>query len=404
MFVIIGTAAPRPGPVSTWALRRHEASARSTPSCRSCSSFGVLLAGPTLLPARSCRRLRVSTSGRWWMGTWADAGSAMAPSTRGKTAGTACGPCSSGAGAGLLAVRRVVHRSDLRGRSVREFVIGIVGDLRHLIGVVSGRPYDETRNGVETPQGRRTALARAVRHADELPYWPVFFVLLLAATILVGTYYLDIAGFRRPCASASCPRPPGRRDHSGHALVAGIAAIAFLLLSIGERGRHGSDRYSSSAPPIPIVVLLTMATPVRQESGAQSQQDLQVDLLALRARCFSRYSGLRRLREAGRTGAPCAESEATVACGSGALQAGIAQGFRTFSARLAPSIMADSGSARTGLRLPGASSLILSRVGIVCLDSTMKCSRSQPVGNRSACLRPAWSRSAEGTAIGCKYS
>ena len=90
--------------------------------------------------------------------------------------------------------------------------------------------------------------------------------LLQAATILVGTYYLTsldsgvhaLSGF---VASASKPSRVFRVT-----LVVGIAAIAFLLLSIGGESVVGTVQTGTiiGALPYTVVVLLMMLNTVRQ--------------------------------------------------------------------------------------------------------------------------------------------
>ena len=92
----------------------------------------------------------------------------------------------------------------------------------------------------------------------------------------MGTYYLTsldsgvhaLSGF---VSSAARPSRPFRV-----ALVAGIAAIAFLLLSIGGESVVGTVQTGTiiGALPYTIVVLLMMANTVRQTNlEPRSQQD-----------------------------------------------------------------------------------------------------------------------------------
>lgn len=245
---------------------------------------GVLLAGPTLY----LLSVLPQTAGQyfwsmWWMGTWADAGSAMAPlhSWKDSWNGTWtvfiwcwCWAFSPFVGSFIARISR--------GRSVREFVIGVLGIPSAIcviwIGVVGGAAlfYDETRNGVVTKAvGQDTSLGLFAM-LKELPYRPVVFILLLAATILVGTYYLTSldSGVHALSGFASSAARPSRLFRV--ALVAGIAAIAFLLLSIGGESVVGTVQTGTiiGALPYTIVVLLMMANTVRQTNlEPRSQQD-----------------------------------------------------------------------------------------------------------------------------------
>jgi transporter, BCCT family protein len=235
---------------------------------------GVLIAGPTLY----LLSVLPQTAGQyfwsmWWMGTWTDAGSAMAPphvwSDSWNGVWTVfiwcwCWAFSPFVGSFIARISR--------GRSVREFVVGVLGIPSAIcvvwIGVVGGAAlfYDETRDGVVSEAvGQDTSLGLFAM-LKELPYRPVVFSLLLAATILVGTYYLTsldsgvhaLSGF---VASASKPSRVFRVT-----LVVGIAAIAFLLLSIGGESLVGTVQTGTiiGALPYTVVVLLMMLNTVRQ--------------------------------------------------------------------------------------------------------------------------------------------
>ena len=235
---------------------------------------GVLLGGPTLY----LLSVLPQTAGQyfwsmWWMGTWVDAASAMTPLHSWDDSWNGvwtvfiwcwCWAFSPFVGSFIARISR--------GRSVREFVIGVLGIPSAIcviwIGVVGGAAlfYDETRGGVVTEAvGQDTSLGLFAM-LKELPWQPVVFILLLAATILVGTYYLTsldsgvhaLSGF---VASATKPSRVFRV-----ALVAGIAAIAFLLLSIGGESVVGTVQTGTiiGALPYTAVVLLMMVNTARQ--------------------------------------------------------------------------------------------------------------------------------------------
>ena len=235
---------------------------------------GVLLGGPTLY----LLSVLPQTAGQyfwsmWWMGTWVDAASAMTPLHSWDDSWNGvwtvfiwcwCWAFSPFVGSFIARISR--------GRSVREFVIGVLGIPSAIcviwIGVVGGAAlfYDETRSGVVTEAvGQDTSLGLFAM-LKELPFQPVVFILLLAATILVGTYYLTsldsgvhaLSGF---VASATKPSRVFRVT-----LVAGIAAIAFLLLSIGGESVVGTVQTGTiiGALPYTAVVLLMMVNTARQ--------------------------------------------------------------------------------------------------------------------------------------------
>lgn len=235
---------------------------------------GVLLGGPTFY----LLSVLPQTAGQyfwsmWWMGTWVDAASAMTPLHSWDDSWNGvwtvfiwcwCWAFSPFVGSFIARISR--------GRSVREFVIGVLGIPSAIcviwIGVVGGAAlfYDETRSGVVTEAvGQDTSLGLFAM-LKELPFQPVVFILLLAATILVGTYYLTsldsgvhaLSGF---VASATKPSRVFRVT-----LVAGIAAIAFLLLSIGGESVVGTVQTGTiiGALPYTAVVLLMMVNTARQ--------------------------------------------------------------------------------------------------------------------------------------------
>lgn len=235
---------------------------------------GVLLGGPTLY----LLSVLPQTAGQyfwsmWWMGTWVDAASAMTPLHSWDDSWNGvwtvfiwcwCWAFSPFVGSFIARISR--------GRSVREFVIGVLGIPSAIcviwIGVVGGAAlfYDETRSGVVTEAvGQDTSLGLFAM-LKELPFQPVVFILLLAATILVGTYYLTsldsgvhaLSGF---VASATKPSRVFRVT-----LVAGIATIAFLLLSIGGESVVGTVQTGTiiGALPYTAVVLLMMVNTARQ--------------------------------------------------------------------------------------------------------------------------------------------
>ncbi len=159
-----------------------------------------------------------------------------------------------------------------KGRTIRQFVIGVLGIPSLIcviwIGVIGGSAlwYDEQSGGVVTDAVNADVSMGLFAMLKELPFGAISFVLLLVATILVGTYYITsldsgvhaLAGF---VASAS---KPSRAFRS--ALVVGIAAIAFLLLTIGGESVVGTVQTGTiiGALPYTVVVILMVANTMKQ--------------------------------------------------------------------------------------------------------------------------------------------
>lgn len=244
--------------------------------------IGVLLAGPTLY----LLSVLPQTAGEyfwsmWWMGTWTDAHSAMVPLQSWSDSWNGiwtvfiwcwCWAFSPFVGSFIARISR--------GRSVREFVIGVLGIPSAIcivwIGVVGGAAlfYDETKGGIVTKAvGEDTSLGLFAM-LRELPYQPISFALLLAATILVGTYYLTSldSGVHALSGFVSSASRPSRMFRV--ALVAGIAVIAFLLLSIGGESVVGTVQTGTiiGALPYTVVVLLMMLNTARQTNLEISSQ------------------------------------------------------------------------------------------------------------------------------------
>ncbi|SPT54268.1 Glycine betaine transporter BetP [Actinomyces bovis] len=234
---------------------------------------GLLLAGPTLY----LLSILPQTAGgylwsMWWMGTWTDASSVVTPLQSWSDSWNGiwtvfiwcwCWAFSPFVGSFIARISR--------GRSVREFVVGVLGIPSMIcviwIGVVGGSAlfYDETKNGIVTKAVEQDTSLGLFVMLGELPYQPVAFALLLAATILVGTYYLTSldSGVHALSGFVSSASRPSRLFSV--ALVAGIAIIAFLLLSIGGESVVGTVQTGTiiGALPYTLVVLLMMLNTVR---------------------------------------------------------------------------------------------------------------------------------------------
>ena len=236
--------------------------------------IGVLLAGPTLY----LLSILPQTAGEyfwsmWWMGTWTDASSAMAPLQSWSDSWNGiwtvfiwcwCWAFSPFVGSFIARISR--------GRSVREFVVGVLGIPSAIciiwIGIVGGAAlfYDETKGGIVTKAVTQDTSLGLFAMLRELPYQPIAFALLLTATILVGTYYLTSldSGVHALSGFVSSASRPSRLFRV--ALVAGIAIIAFLLLSIGGESVVGTVQTGTiiGALPYTVVVLLMMLNTARQ--------------------------------------------------------------------------------------------------------------------------------------------
>ena len=244
--------------------------------------IGVLVAGPSLY----LLSILPQTAGEyfwsmWWMGTWTDAGSAMTPLNSWSDSWNGiwtvfiwcwCWAFSPFVGSFIARISR--------GRSLREFVVGVLGIPSAIcivwIGIVGGAAlfYDETKAGIVTKAVEQDTSLGLFAMLRELPYRPISFILLLTATILVGTYYLTSldSGVHALSGFVSSASRPSRLFRV--ALVAGIAIIAFLLLSIGGESVVGTVQTGTiiGALPYTVVVLLMMLNTARQTNAELASQ------------------------------------------------------------------------------------------------------------------------------------
>ncbi|WP_127842086.1 BCCT family transporter [Actinomyces wuliandei] len=234
---------------------------------------GVLVAGPTVyllsvLPQTTGQYLW----SMWWMGTWTDAASAATTleSWDSSWNGTWtvfiwcwCWAFSTFVGSFIARISR--------GRSLREFVVGVLGVPSLVcvvwIGLLGGAAlyYDDAGQGaVSRATQQDTSLGLFVM-LGEIPHRPVALALLLIATTLVGTYYLTSldSGIHALSGFVSSTAQPSRLFRV--ALVAGIAGIAFLLLTIGGETVVGTVQTGTiiGALPYTVVALLMMANTFR---------------------------------------------------------------------------------------------------------------------------------------------
>lgn len=238
--------------------------------------LGVLIAGPTLY----ILSILPQTSGEffwsmWWMGTWTDAGSTVTPLESWDKSWNGwwtvfiwcwCWAFSPFVGSFIARISR--------GRTVREFVVGVLGIPSAIcivwIGVLGGAAlyYDQIQDGSVTKAVKQDTSLGLFAMLHELPWEPVAFILLLISTILVGTYYLTSldSGVHALSGFVSSASRPSRLFRV--ALVIGIAFIAFLLLTIGGESVVGTVQTGTiiGALPYTVVVILMMLNTTKQTS------------------------------------------------------------------------------------------------------------------------------------------
>ncbi|WP_182355219.1 BCCT family transporter [Flaviflexus huanghaiensis] len=157
-----------------------------------------------------------------------------------------------------------------RGRTLREFVIGVLGIPTAIcviwIGIVGGAAlhYDEKSGGAVSEATAQDTSRGLFAMLQELPYGWVTFILLLTATILVGTYYVTSldSGVHALAGFASSSDGHSSRIYRS-VLVIGIALIAFLLLSIGGENVVGTVQTGTIIGAVPytlVIILLTFVT------------------------------------------------------------------------------------------------------------------------------------------------
>ena len=233
----------------------------------------VLVFGPTLY-ILSIVPQTIGTYGTsmLWMGLWTDAAASSAPIETWMNSWNGwwtvfiwcwCWAFSPFVGSFIARISR--------GRTIREFVVGVLGIPSLIcvvwIGVVGGAAmyFDEQSGGSVTAAVNEDTSLGLFAMLKEIDFVPVSFVLLLVATILVGSYYITsldsgvhaLAGF---AASASKPSKLFRA-----ALVAGVALIAFLLLTIGGESVVGTVQTGTiiGALPYTLVVCLMAVNTLR---------------------------------------------------------------------------------------------------------------------------------------------
>lgn len=156
-----------------------------------------------------------------------------------------------------------------RGRTLREFVGGVLGIPTIIcviwIGVVGGAAlhYDETSGGAISDATMEDTSLGLFAMLHELPVGWVSFILLLTATVLVGTYYITSldSGVHALSGFASSA---GKSSKTFRVmLVLGIAFIAFLLLSIGGEDVVGTVQTGTIIGAVPytlVIILMTLVT------------------------------------------------------------------------------------------------------------------------------------------------
>lgn len=218
-------------------------------------------------------------SSMWWMGTWTDAAATTGDLGSWTDSWNGwwtvfiwcwCWAFSPFVGSFIARISK--------GRSVREFVIGVLGIPSLIciiwIGVIGGSAlyYDAQTGGAITAAVNEDTSLGLFAMLKEIPIGVVSFILLLIATVLVGTYYITsldsgvhaLAGF---VASAT---PPSRIFRTG--LVLGIGAVALVLLTIGGESVVGTVQTGTiiGALPYTVVVLLMVANTLRRTSDVEA--------------------------------------------------------------------------------------------------------------------------------------
>ena len=171
-----------------------------------------------------------------------------------------------------------------RGRTVREFVIGVLVAPALICTVwitilgSTALEYDDRSGGAVTDAVQADVSMGLFAALEQLPIVPIAFVALVIATVLVGTYFITsldsgahaLAGF---AASAAKPSPLFRAG-----LVVGIGGIAFLLLSIGGEGAVGTVQTGTllGALPYTVVVMLMMVQAAKHSDNPSVLPERQV--------------------------------------------------------------------------------------------------------------------------------
>ncbi|AZQ77619.1 BCCT family transporter [Flaviflexus ciconiae] len=159
-----------------------------------------------------------------------------------------------------------------KGRTLREFVTGVLGIPTLIcviwIGVLGGSAlhYDEQSGGSVTSATLEDTSLGLFAMLHEIPLGPISFILLLIATILVGTYYITSldSGVHALSSFASSDGKSSKAYRT--ALVLGIAGIALLLLSIGGEDVVGTVQTGTiiGAVPYTLVIILMIGMTVKR--------------------------------------------------------------------------------------------------------------------------------------------
>ncbi len=243
-------------------------------------ALGVLVFGPTLyvlsvVPQTTGQYL----TSMWWMGTWTDAATTQTELSSWTQSWNGwwtvfiwawCWAFSPFVGSFIARISK--------GRTIREFVFGVLGIPSLIcivwIGVIGGSAlfYDHQTGGTITAATRQDTSLGLFAMLKEIPLGVAGSILLLVATILVGTYYITsldsgvhaLASF---VASASAPSRFFRT-----ALVLGIGGLALLLLTIGGESVVGTVQTGTiiGALPYTIVVILLVANTMRRTSDVEA--------------------------------------------------------------------------------------------------------------------------------------
>lgn len=244
---------------------------------------GVFLFGPTLyilsvLP----QTIGVYATDLWWMGLWTDAANSSMPLERWSDSWNGvwtvfiwcwCWAFSPFVGSFIARISK--------GRTVREFVLGVLGAPTIIcvvwIGVIGGTSvkFDYTSKGAiyeATAKDTSMGLFATLR---EIPIKPAAMILMVISVILVLTYYVTSldSGVHALAGFAASERKASRLFKVF--LVLGIAAIAFLLLTLGGAGAVSTVQTGTilGAVPLSMIVILMM---VRASKSTKDPEYLDI--------------------------------------------------------------------------------------------------------------------------------
>lgn len=236
--------------------------------------IGVLLFGPTLyILSVVPQSIAQYIFHAGWMGMWTDAELTTAPLLNWADSWSGswtvfiwcwCWAFSPFVGSFIARISR--------GRTIREFVIGVLAVPSLIcivwIGIVGGAAlrYDVTSEGAVSGAVAQDTSLGLFAMLQQIPIGAVSWILLLIATILVATYFITSldSGVHALSDFVSSASRPSRLFRV--ALVAAIGLIALLLLSIGGETVVGTVQTGTilGALPYTVVVIVMMVATTRR--------------------------------------------------------------------------------------------------------------------------------------------